>query len=51
MRPESRVLGIEDGPGDTVLVRLDEEVIRADRVVVAAGAWIPGLLPEASSPP
>ncbi|PQP19204.1 N-methyl-L-tryptophan oxidase [Rhodococcus opacus] len=50
VRPESRVIGIEDGPGDTVLVRLDDEVIRADHVVVAAGAWIPSLLPAAHLP-
>lgn len=49
MRPESRVLGIEDGPGDTVLVRLDDEVIRADHVVVAAGAGFPAFsLPPSS---
>ncbi|MEE2894628.1 MAG: N-methyl-L-tryptophan oxidase [Planctomycetota bacterium] len=45
---DTEVLGLDDDR-DGVVVRLGEQVVRADTVVVAAGAWTRSLLPELSS--
>jgi sarcosine oxidase len=44
-RPGERVQSVEPvGNGDTLRVRTDTASFTADRVVVAAGAWLPGFL-------
>ncbi|MGK5113899.1 FAD-dependent oxidoreductase [Geodermatophilus sp. CPCC 205506] len=45
----TRVLGIEPA-GDGVLLRTDGPAIAADRVVVAAGPWLPELAPALGVP-
>jgi sarcosine oxidase len=46
-RSGERVLAVEPvGNGDTVRVRTDKASFTADRVVVSAGAWLPGFLGE-----
>ncbi|WP_326837330.1 N-methyl-L-tryptophan oxidase [Amycolatopsis rhabdoformis] len=50
LRTGVRVLGVEDGPGDTVLVRLADGLVQADHVVLAAGPWISQLVPRAALP-
>jgi len=46
-RSGERVLAVEPvGNGDTVRVRTDKSSFTADRVVVSAGAWLPGFLGE-----
>ena len=53
LRPHAAVAGIDPGAGRIALA--DGEVLEADRIVVAAGAWTPALVPApiasaASSP-
>lgn len=47
---QRRVIGFEPGPGGSVDVRLTDRVVRARHAVVTAGAWIPGLVPDANLP-
>ena len=45
---ETRVLGIEPGPGP-IVVETDRGLLLADRVIVTAGAWVGELVPSLAS--
>lgn len=51
LRFEAPVTGIQVLGDDGVRVRCGDDVIRADVVVVTAGAWTEGLLPDLGLPP